>query len=226
MEQNSSTNRNTSSNPENLFPNQDAMSDAEVTVNPETVPIGEEALSDQNIINPETVSAEQDFIPNQDISSPETVVSYEETTSSEQSSRNLIIPGILLGAVIGGVIALRDSTTREKVVDGAVTLKDTSVDMFSQLKENPKETINEIMDQFKTASSSLQEAMNEALDIYQLVNDQLSAIKNGGSLTENLSNAANMVNVVKEAKEKAKDAVSKVAEAGDSFSVPSSDSTK
>jgi hypothetical protein len=32
-----------------------------------------------------------------------------------------------------------------------------------------------------------------------------------------------MVNVVKEAKEKAKDAVSKVAEAGESFSVPKSE---
>jgi gas vesicle protein len=175
------------------------------------------------LTNPETAFAENEAPETNTKSaaaSAEVFNSRESEATVASEGRNWILPGILIGGIIGGALALRDSNTREKVVDNAVGLKDTSVDMLTQLKENPKETVNELMDQFRTASSTLQEAMNEALDIYQMVTKQLTELKNPGSITENLSNVSNIVNVAKEAKEKAADAVSKVTEATDAFSVP------
>ncbi|WP_052948753.1 hypothetical protein [Mesobacillus campisalis] len=212
-------NNNDSQNSQPSLEKQEGMPVTENSVTGEIVYGNPDAL-----VNPETAFPENE-VPVGDAKSAAASAEVfksnpSASTTSASEGRNWIIPGILIGGIIGGALALRDTNTRAKVVDNAVGLKETSVDMFTQLKENPKETVNELMDQFKTASSTLQEAMNEALDIYQMISNQLNELKNPGSITENLSNVSNIVNVAKEAKEKAADAVSKVSEAKDAFSVP------
>ncbi|WP_053362286.1 hypothetical protein [Bacillus sp. FJAT-27251] len=175
------------------------------------------------LVNPETAFLEDETAEGTKsaASSAEVFTSNPPaSTSTGTEGRNWIIPGILIGGIIGGALALRDTNTRAKVVDNAVGLKETSADMITQLKENPKETVNELMDQFRTASSTLQEAMNEALDIYEMISKELTEMRNSNSISENLATISNFVNVAKEAKEKAADAVSKVSEAKDAFSVP------
>ncbi|WP_409304163.1 hypothetical protein [Peribacillus sp. SCS-155] len=155
-----------------------------------------------------------------------------QEASAQNQNRNLLLRGILLGGLIGGALTLLDSRTRSKVVDTAVNVKDTSVGVVSQVAENPKDTMGEMMDRFKAASTTLQEAIGEAQNIYDMMKPQLTAFASGaGTTSANVMNAAALVNVAMEAKDrvvevkdKAMEAVSHVAEAGKTLS-PSSTTT-
>ncbi len=132
--------------------------------------------------------------------------------------RNLFFKGVIVGGIIGGALSLRDYRTRMKVMDTAASMKETTVELISQVKENPKDKKEELVQRFNSASTSLKEAIQEAQSIYNLVDDQLLGITKGKkSVANNIANAANLVDVAVEAKEKAKETVTKVSEAGKSL---------
>ncbi|MFJ8068497.1 hypothetical protein ACIQZD_06000 [Peribacillus sp. NPDC096447] len=132
--------------------------------------------------------------------------------------RNLFFKGVIVGGIIGGALSLRDYRTRMKVMDTAASMKESTVELISQVKENPKDTKEELVQRFNSASTSLKEAIQEAQSIYNLVDDQLLGITKGKkSVANNIANAANLVDVAVEAKEKAKETVTKVSEAGKSL---------
>lgn len=175
---------------------------SEQAVNQEANPLNEV------VVNKETILANETGVHNENSSTV-----HNETTSASQS-RNYLLPGIVIGSILGAAMALRNPQTRKKVTDTA-----------ANLKENPKETMVDMTQRFKNASFSFKEALSEANAIFTMVNDQLLKNKGSNSITGNLANTANLVNVASEAKEKLKEAAANLSEAGRALSSSPSQTT-
>jgi gas vesicle protein len=100
-----------------------------------------------------------------------TEISIAKKDKDKNNSK--LVKGILAGAVIGGLVTLFDRKTRNQVKDSAVNLKDSSVDVFTQVKENPGEVKNQMVSQFKSAADSLKDAINEAKKLYDRLNEDV-----------------------------------------------------
>lgn len=133
---------------------------------------------------------------------------YSNSYSTE-SSNSKLMKGVLIGATIGGVLAMLDSNTRTKVKDTAVNVKDTSMNVISEVKNNPTDVKEQMMSSFKEASSILKEAISDAQNLYQRLNEDVFS-KMGD--VKSLSNEA--LNTASKATEGLKDIGSKVKEAG------------
>ncbi|WP_205665330.1 YtxH domain-containing protein [Pseudalkalibacillus hwajinpoensis] len=137
----------------------------------------------------------------------------QTTTTVNEEKNGKLVKGILVGAIVGGAVAMLDSTTRNKVRSTAGNVKSSSKGFYSRVKENPSEVKDDWMDRIQSASTVLKEAMNDAQSLYEKVNDdvmdQVNQVKEDS--TEVLSTA-------KEAGEDLKDIGSKVKDAGQEVS--------
>ncbi|MFF5400853.1 hypothetical protein ACFY5J_26450 [Peribacillus butanolivorans] len=80
----------------------------------------------------------------------------QPTIETETNSK--LLKGILIGGLVGGALTLLDSNTRNKVKRSAILLKDNSVNMIEQVKENPdevKDISTDALDSAKEATSEL-----------------------------------------------------------------------
>lgn len=132
---------------------------------------------------------------------------YTNQNENEQNSK--LLKGIIIGGIIGGTLALLDSTTRSKVKNTAMEWKDSSAKMITDVKENPNEIKNQMISQFKSASNTLKEAINDAQKLYQRVNEDLFS---NMDVVKEISNDA--MNVAKDAKGELAAIGSKVKQAG------------
>ncbi|KMM36104.1 YtxH domain-containing protein [Guptibacillus hwajinpoensis] len=137
----------------------------------------------------------------------------QTTTTVNEEKNGKLVKGILVGAIVGGAVAMLDSTTRNKVRSTAGNVKSSSQGFYTRVKENPSEVKDDWMDRIQSASTVLKEAMNDAQSLYEKVNDevvdQVNQVKEDS--TEVLSTA-------KEAGEDLKDIGSKVKDAGQEVS--------
>ncbi|WP_409288246.1 YtxH domain-containing protein [Peribacillus sp. SCS-37] len=122
---------------------------------------------------------------------------------------NLMVRGLIIGGVIGAALALMDKQTRKSVKTTAGGLKDSSVGMISQVKENPGEVKEQMMTRFKAASESLKDAMSEAQNLYEMVNREVF-----GKVSDVKDITNDAVSMAKLATDEIKEIGSKVAEAG------------
>lgn len=130
-------------------------------------------------------------------------------SADSSSSNSKLMKGVLIGATIGGVLAMLDSNTRSKVKDTAVNVKDTSMNVFTEVKNNPTDVKDQMMNSFKEASSILKDAISDAQNLYQRLNEDVFS-KMGD--VKSLSNDA--MNTVVEAKDGLMEVGAKVKEAG------------
>lgn len=120
-----------------------------------------------------------------------------------------LMKGIVIGGIIGGALAMLDSTTRTKVKTKAMDLKDSSANLISEVKENPGDVKDNMINQFKSASNTLKEAIKDAQSLYQRVNEDVFG---NMDMVKEVSNEA--MSTAKEAKSELADIGSKVKEAG------------
>ncbi|WNF23739.1 YtxH domain-containing protein [Mesobacillus jeotgali] len=132
-----------------------------------------------------------------------------DNSNSTGSSNSKLMKGVLIGAAIGGALTLLDSNTRTKVKDKAVNAKDTSMNVFSEVKNNPTDVKEQMMSSFKEASSILKEAISDAQNLYQRLNDDVFS-----KMNEAKSNSSDAMQTVMNAKDELKEVGSKVKEAG------------
>ncbi|WP_246860874.1 YtxH domain-containing protein [Bacillus sp. REN3] len=135
---------------------------------------------------------------------------YENGYDYSGNSNSKLLKGVLIGAAVGGVLAMLDSNTRSKVKDKAVNVKDTSMNVISEVKNNPSDVKDQMMNSFKEASQVLKDAISDAQNLYQRLNDDVFS-KMGD--VKSLSNEA--MNTATEAKEDLKEIGTKVKEAGE-----------
>jgi gas vesicle protein len=144
-----------------------------------------------------------------------------ETQVIEKSEKNSkLLKGVILGGIIGGALTLLDSSTRNKVKTTAVDLKDSSMDMISQVKENPGELKEQMVQRFKDASNTLKEAISEAQNLYQVVNEDVL-----GKVNEVKDISSDALSTAMDATGELKEISSKVVEAGSKLTDSSSAAT-
>jgi gas vesicle protein len=134
--------------------------------------------------------------------------SYEQDLSQNEHNSKLL-KGIVIGGLIGGALALIDYNTRTKVKHTASGLKDTSSRMLTEVKENPTEVKDQMISQFKSASSTLKEAINDAQELYQRINKDVFGNIN---VLREISNDA--FSTAKETRNELSSITSKLREAG------------
>lgn len=132
------------------------------------------------------------------------------STTTENDNNGKLLRGMVIGAVIGGALSMLDSTTRNKVTETTKNMKDSTMDMYSQVKNNPSEVKDDLQERLKSASSVLKEAISDAQNLYEKVNENIilpvTMVKDESS--EILSHA-------KDATTDLKDIGGKVKEAGE-----------
>lgn len=140
-----------------------------------------------------------------------TQTSYNNlSTTSVNDNNGKLLRGMIIGAVIGGALSMLDANTRNKVTETTKNMKDSTMDMYSQVKNNPSEVKDDLQERLKSASSVLKEAISDAQNLYEKVNENIilpvTMVKDESS--EILSHA-------KEATTELKDIGGKVKEAGE-----------
>ena len=129
--------------------------------------------------------------------------------SSSSSNNSKLMKGIVIGGMIGGFIAMLDPNTRDKVKDTALTVKDSSMNLIGEVKNNPSEVKEQMIDSFKEASQVMKEAINNAQDLYKRLNNDLL-----GNVSEVRDLTNETLNTAKEAKVEIAEIGTKVKEAG------------
>ncbi|MGD6856353.1 hypothetical protein ACQCVO_14850 [Bacillus infantis] len=151
--------------------------------------------------------------------SPAMKSEYSSSSSHYGSTTNdnsKLLKGIVLGGIVGGALALLDTSTRNKVMGTATDLKDSSVKMFNEVKENPGEAKDNMISQFKSASSTLKEAISDAQKLYERVNNDVFGKVNEfkGMSGDAKSNFQDAKSGLMDAKDDLMDIGSKVKDAG------------
>ncbi|WP_409273660.1 hypothetical protein V1499_02935 [Neobacillus sp. SCS-31] len=128
---------------------------------------------------------------------------------SESEKNSKLLKGIVIGGVIGGILTLLDSSTRNSLKETAVDLKNTSKNMFTEVKQNPTEVKDQMVSQFQQASNVLKEAIADAQKLYDRLNNDLF-----GKVSEVKDISKDALGTVMGFKGEVKEIGSKVAEAG------------
>ncbi|APH05591.1 hypothetical protein [Bacillus weihaiensis] len=89
----------------------------------------------------------------------------EATIGQRTQNDSKLVKGIVVGGVIGGCLTLLDKNTRKQVSESASSMKDSSVAVITNVKENPTEVKDQILDQAKHATDILKTTIQEAKDL-------------------------------------------------------------
>ncbi len=136
------------------------------------------------------------------------------STPNEGEENGKILKCMMIGAVIGGALAMLDSNTRNKVTATTKNMKDSTMDMYSQVKNNPSDVKNDLQERMKSASSVLKEAISDAQNLYEKINENIivpaSMVKEESS--EILSSAKEVTTGLKDIGGKVKEAGEEVVD--------------
>ncbi|MTH55757.1 YtxH domain-containing protein [Bacillus mangrovi] len=138
--------------------------------------------------------------------------------NGKNSKNSKLIRGMLLGAIVGGAITMLDSTTRKKVSKGAGGIKDSTVSIVQNVKNNPGEVKDQLVNQFNSARNTLESAIKDAQSIYESLNSGVFK-----KVTEVAATSQEAMQNVKDAAGDVKEVGSKVAEAGSELTEPLND---
>ncbi|MBH0161920.1 hypothetical protein [Fictibacillus sp. 26RED30] len=130
-----------------------------------------------------------------------------ERVADPQKSK--LLTGIVIGGIVGGALALIDYNTRSKVKNTAVGLKDSSSKMITEVKQNPGEVKDQMISQFKTASTTLKDAINDAQALYERLNKDVF-----GNINTLKEISSDVLSTAKETKGELGSIGSKLKEAG------------
>jgi gas vesicle protein len=133
----------------------------------------------------------------------------DQYNSMETENKSTLLKGMLIGALVGGALTMLSSSTRSSVKQSAVSLKDSSMDLINQVKENPGDVKDEMINRFKSASETLKEAISDAQALYTTVNEEVFS-----KVAEVKDISSSALSTAKDATGELKDIGSKVAEAG------------
>ncbi len=135
------------------------------------------------------------------------LASFEK--NQEKAANSKLMKAIVIGAVVGGVVAMLDSSTRKKMTTKTKEMKDSTTKMITQVRENPTEVKRDWQERIKTTSAAVKEIINDAQQLYEKVNS--TVIEPATQMKEDTSD---ILSSAKEATEELKGIGSKVKEAG------------
>ena len=129
--------------------------------------------------------------------------------NTTESNNSKLLRGVLIGAAIGGALAMLDSNTRNKMKSAAVNVKDSSMNVISEVRNNPSDVKDQMVGSFKEASKILKEAINDAQNLYERLNKDMF-----GKVSEVRDMTSEAMNTAVTAKVELAEIGSKVKEAG------------
>lgn len=98
---------------------------------------------------------------------------------SEESNgpRITLMKGILLGAVVGGALALLSSSNRQNTKQSLSTAKSSVGGLVSEVAKDPSGKASQVIDQVKSASGVIQEVATDVQNVYEKVAGEVDTVK-------------------------------------------------
>lgn len=117
-----------------------------------------------------------------------------------------VVTGMLLGALVGGLIALLSSSNRETTKQSLTNAKSSVGGLVDTIKEDPAGKASQVIEQVKAASSMIQEVSTDVQNVYEKVVGEVDTVK---------QDVNKVVETAQEAKSDLQDIGEKVVEAKD-----------
>lgn len=117
-----------------------------------------------------------------------------------------VVTGMLLGALVGGLIALLSSSNRETTKQSLTNAKSSVGGLVDTIKEDPAGKASQVIEQVKSASGMIQEVSTDVQNVYEKVVGEVDTVK---------EDVNKVVETAQEAKSDLQDIGEKVVEAKD-----------
>lgn len=117
-----------------------------------------------------------------------------------------VAAGMLIGALVGGLLALLSSSNRERTKQSLTNAKSTVGDLVQEVKQDPSGKASQVIEQVKTASGKIQEVSSDVQNVYEKVVGEVDTVKD---------DVNKIVETAQEAKSDIQDIGEKVVEAKD-----------
>ncbi|STO07671.1 hypothetical protein [Exiguobacterium aurantiacum] len=117
-----------------------------------------------------------------------------------------VVTGMLLGALVGGLIAMLSSSNRENTKQSLTNAKASVGGLVDTVKEDPAGKASQVIDQVKSASGIIQEVATDVQNVYEKVAGEAETVK---------QDVNKVVETAQEAKADLQDIGEKVVEAKD-----------
>lgn len=143
-------------------------------------------------------------------------------TQEQNQEKSIFLKGVAIGAIAGGAATLLRKSTRSKARQNVSSARGTVTSITTKMRENPRETKDEMMTRVKEASVVLKDAVESVQKLYEKANeeirDDVSNIKQDSKIAketirEAKSDSKDAVATASEVKEDLKDAGKKVKQA-------------
>ncbi|WP_430790546.1 hypothetical protein VBD025_06740 [Virgibacillus flavescens] len=128
-------------------------------------------------------------------------------TNEQTQEKSIFLKGVAIGAIAGGAATLLRKGTRSRAKQNVSNARGTVTSITTKVRENPKETKDEMMTRVKEASSVLKDAVQSVQKLYEKANKEIR--DDVGSLKEDSRIAKETLS---EAKSDSKDAVETASE--------------
>lgn len=88
-----------------------------------------------------------------------------------------VVTGMLLGALVGGLLALLSTSNRETTKQSLSSAKSSVSGLVDTVKEDPVGKASQVIDQVKSASGLIQEVATDVQHVYEKVAGEVDTVK-------------------------------------------------
>ena len=88
-----------------------------------------------------------------------------------------VVTGMLLGALVGGLLALLSSSNRQQTKQSFVNAKTSVGGVVNEVKQDPAGKASQLIEQVKAASSMIQEVSTDVQNVYEKVVGEVDTVK-------------------------------------------------
>lgn len=117
-----------------------------------------------------------------------------------------VVTGMLLGALVGGLLALLSSSNREQTKQSLSNAKSSVGGLVNEVKQDPAGKASQVIEQVKSASTKIQEVSTDVQNVYEKVVGEVDTVK---------EDVTKIVETAQEAKSDLQDIGEKVVKAKD-----------
>ncbi|SDO61712.1 YtxH domain-containing protein [Alkalicoccus daliensis] len=145
----------------------------------------------------------------------------DNQNQGQGSAGKKLLTGMAAGALIGVAAVMLDSNARRKVIDTTTEMKDSTMRMAGEVRNDPQGTKDQIMERVESAADILKNTVGDLQNLYDKANnevfDQAKEVKE--DVEKTLSSAKNIG-------EELKEVGSQVGEAKEELTSEGSDSSE
>lgn len=92
---------------------------------------------------------------------------------NQASTTSKLLTGMIAGALIGAAAVMLDSGARRKVIDTTTGMKDSTMRMAEEVRNDPQGTKDQIMERVEAASNVLKNTVSDLQGLYDKANEEV-----------------------------------------------------